>query len=129
MEKEQKRGSVMNGVHFTREKDRLVVCLRGDIDHHTCGPLREAIDGEIWKIRPVELVLDFSGVVFMDSAGVGLILGRYRWMKELSGVVRVTGLSRRMERMLVLSGVHKLVKVELRGLLQSREIGGENDAK
>ena len=119
----------MNGVKFSLRDERLIVCLKGDVDHHTCASLREAIDREISRTRPVELVLNFSGVTFMDSAGIGLILGRYRWMRDISGTVRVEGLTRRMERMLVLSDVHKLVRVELRGVLSPAKEGEEDCAK
>ena len=48
----------------------------------------------------------------MDSSGIGLILGRYRWMQDLGGSVRITHISSGLEQLLVLSGIHKLVQVE-----------------
>ena len=92
--------------------DKLTAKLSGDIDHHSGGKLRAAIDDKAAQVRPRELVLDFAGVTFMDSSGIGLILGRYRWMQNLGGTVRVVHISRRMEQILLLSGIHKLVRVE-----------------
>lgn len=92
--------------------DRLLAALSGEIDHHHAEQLRELIDSEAARIRPQELVLDFSQVTFMDSSGIGLILGRYRWMQDLGGMVRITHISPRMEQILVLSGIHQLVQVE-----------------
>lgn len=101
--------------------DRLVAALSGEIDHHQTEQLRELIDSEAARIRPQELVLDFSQVTFMDSAGIGLILGRYRWMQELGGMVRITHISRQMEQILVLSGIHQLVQVECEKEEENRE--------
>lgn len=92
--------------------DRLLAALSGEIDHHHAEQLRELIDSEAGRIRPQELILDFSQVTFMDSAGIGLILGRYRWMRDLGGMVRITHISPQMEQILVLSGIHQLVQVE-----------------
>lgn len=100
------------GVEFQLQGDKLTAMLSGDIDHHSSGKLREAIDGKAAQVRPRELVLDFDRVAFMDSSGIGLILGRYRWMQELGGTVRITHISQRMEQILMLSGINKLVRIE-----------------
>lgn len=92
--------------------DKLTAVLGGDIDHHNGAKIREAIDTRCSQVRPKELVLDFSKVTFMDSSGIGLILGRYRWMQNLGGVVRITNISKRMEQILILSGIDKLVRIE-----------------
>ena len=52
--------------------------LSGELDHHHTQKLREEIDRSVQKERPTRLALDFSGVEFMDSSGIGLVLGRYR---------------------------------------------------
>ena len=64
-------------VKFEKQDRTLTVFLRGEIDHHAAGGLREQIDGAVVSGGIVCLVLDFSEVSFMDSSGVGLILGRY----------------------------------------------------
>ena len=92
--------------------DRLTAFLSGEIDHHTGRILRDAIDQKVEQMRPVELILDFKDVTFMDSSGIGLILGRYRWMQELGGSVRIVHIAPSLEQLLVLSGIHKLVQVE-----------------
>lgn len=99
-------------VEFRLEGDKLTAVLSGELDHHNGRSLREAIDQKASQVRPNELVLDFTNVGFMDSSGIGLILGRYRWMKELGGSVQITKLSPRMEQLLVLSGIHKLVRID-----------------
>lgn len=101
----------MQSVEFESQGDRLRARLFGDIDHHNCTRLREQIDGQVTQYRPTELVLDFSRVTFLDSAGIGLILGRYRWMRSLGGTVSITGLQPKMEQVLLLSGIHRLIRM------------------
>lgn len=63
----------------------LTVRIRGEIDHHTAAPMRADIDELLFSRRPTELVLDMSGVSFMDSSGLGLIMGRYGILRQLGG--------------------------------------------
>ncbi|MBQ8338611.1 MAG: STAS domain-containing protein, partial [Oscillospiraceae bacterium] len=61
---------------ITQDEDKLTVYLSGELDHHSCIPIREQADAEIIKTNPKEVILDFKGVTFMDSSGIGLIMGR-----------------------------------------------------
>ena len=95
--------------------DRLSARLAGELDHHAAGDLRDRIDAEAERGKYSTLVLDFSGVSFMDSSGVGLVMGRYRLMKLLGGTVRVTGASPRIEQVMRLAGLEKLGILEPTG--------------
>ena len=70
----------------------LTAWLSGELDHHAAGTIREQVDHAVERYHPRELTLDFSGVGFMDSSGIGLVMGRYRLMKlaglDKLGVVR-----------------------------------------
>ena len=90
----------------------LVAYLSGEIDHHAAGRLREQLDARILGAPVERVVLDFSGVGFMDSSGIGLILGRYRMLKELGGVLSVRGVSPQVSRMLQLSGLSSILMQE-----------------
>ena len=60
-------------------KDKtLTIALSGEIDHHSAMTIREKADGEIEEKKPEKVVIDLAGTSFMDSAGLGLILGRFR---------------------------------------------------
>lgn len=63
----------------------LTVWLTGELDHHSARMMREQIDAAVERTRPSVLRLDFSGVGFMDSSGIGLIMGRYRLMQLYNG--------------------------------------------
>lgn len=79
----------MATVSFTSAGDTLYAYLAGEIDHDAAQQLRVSIDTTVSCRMPQQLVLDFSGVGFMDSSGVGLILGRQRRMQALNGSLRI----------------------------------------
>lgn len=87
----------------------LTVFLTGEIDHHSAKALRQAADDALMRGRPEQLVLDFSGVTFMDSSGVGLVMGRYKTARALDCAVTVKGLRPRDQKIMQMSGLTKLV--------------------
>ena len=90
----------------------LTVTLPAEIDHQSARPIREEADMWIAKLRPETVVLDFSGVKFMDSSGIGLILGRYNKVAPIGGRVIVECADRRTLQLLRLAGVQKLVEIK-----------------
>ena len=90
----------------------LTVFLEGDIDHHNARSVRSKIDTKIYIQRPDELVLDLSRVSFMDSSGLGLILGRFTKACELGIVFKVQNPTPQIKRILDLAGTERLIKIE-----------------
>ncbi len=90
----------------------LTVYLQGEIDHHTAASIRNQTDSRILRHSPKELILDFSGVSFMDSSGVGLVIGRYKLALSRNCRTVITGLRERDKKILMLSGLQN--KVEFR---------------
>ncbi|MDO4476357.1 MAG: anti-sigma factor antagonist [Clostridia bacterium] len=90
------------------KKGCVVAVIEGDIDHHTAKDIRETIDEYIEKYSPLFLKLDFGEVRFMDSSGIGLIMGRYKLMTSLRGKLKVVNVPRNLERMIKLSGLTTL---------------------
>ena len=86
--------------------------VSGELDHHTAAILREQIDDAAVKVKPSLLRLDFSEVPFMDSSGIGLILGRIRSVSAWGGRVAVSGLSPQLRKMAELAGVASLAVIE-----------------
>ena len=95
---------------ITEENKTMTVYLTGEIDHHAAKPIRERTDNELIKKRPKALVLDFSGVTFMDSSGVGLVMGRYKAARALGCKTAVRGVKPREKRILEMSGLTHLVE-------------------
>ena len=103
-------------VTIKRKNDELFACLKGEIDHHTAPELREAIDEALsLSERATVLVLDFSEVSFMDSSGVGLVMGRYRYAATLGKKVRVENLDDRNYKIMKMSGIEKIAEISRKG--------------
>ena len=90
----------------------LTAYLKGEIDHHHAGELRRCIDEAIARAMPEVLCLDFGKVSFMDSSGIGLIMGRYRMMQELGGIVTVQNAGKTLSKMMRLAGLERLVRLK-----------------
>ena len=90
----------------------LRIKLRGEIDHHSAVAVRSAIDDMIRAKRPCKLIIDMSAIELMDSSGLGLIMGRYALMKEIGGQTVVLDPSPRVEKIMALAGLERIVKVE-----------------
>lgn len=101
-------------VRIIATRERVTAFLEGEIDHHTASDIREEIDNAIRNYKPKILKLDYADVSFMDSSGVGLVMGRYRSMQPFGGKVTVTGLSPRLYKVMQLSGLEKIVKISKR---------------
>lgn len=93
----------------------LTAMLVGDIDHHSAREMRKEIDALVEKHHPNLLRLDFSTVQFMDSSGIGLIMGRYRLMSLIGGRVLVCNIPPHLKRLIDLSGVGTLGVLEYKG--------------
>ena len=102
------KGSERVKIDLRHEDGLLTAYLSGELDHHTAAEMRERLDAAALSGRCRRLVLDFSGISFMDSSGVGLIMGRYRLVQSLGGQLTVQGASPRLERMIRLAGLDKL---------------------
>ncbi len=89
----------------------LTVKLKEDIDHRNAAEIRKKIDDEINK-RPIKnLVFDFSDVDFMDSAGIGMILGRYKIINAIGGAVYINNPRDAVMKIINISGINKLVPI------------------
>ena len=94
-------------------KDKeICVFLSGEIDHHSASLIRASIDDAIIHKHPSMLTLDFADVTFMDSSGIGLVMGRYKLMKTVQGRIRVRNLSPGAYKVMVLAGLEKLGEIK-----------------
>lgn len=96
----------------TTTKERtLTVTLRGDLDHHAAhGTMRE-IELALDAALPLQLVLDFSGVTFMDSSGIAVVLRAQRHMQALGGKLEVCGTQPQAKKVFEAAGIHRLVPI------------------
>lgn len=95
-------------VQILKNSSVVTAKIEGDIDHHTAAEIRQVVDENINLLKPKILNLDFSGVQFMDSSGIGLIMGRFKLMKTSNGELKVVNVPKRLERMIKMSGLTRL---------------------
>lgn len=88
----------------------LVVSMSGELDHHSAESVRIKIDNKIEEFGVNNLIFDFSGVNFMDSSGIGVIIGRYRKVSEYGGRVAITNLKPQIKKVFELGGLFKIIK-------------------
>lgn len=89
--------------------------LGGELDHHTAKEMREAIDNAVELNMPSLVILDFKDISFMDSSGIGLVMGRYRNLIKTGAELHITGTSPQIYKVMKLAGIEKLAKLEKEG--------------
>lgn len=89
----------------------LVVTLKGELDHHTADGLRQVVEKELDKDIAQHLLLNLSQLKFMDSSGLGVILGRYRRLSAQGGKMATCSLHPHVERLYELAGLPKIIPV------------------
>lgn len=90
---------------------KLRVVITGEIDHHSAKKVRDGIDELIFENRPSELYMNFSEVDFMDSSGLGLIMGRYKLMKIYGGKTYIEDPSYRVLKIIELAQMNRIIEV------------------
>ncbi len=95
------------GVRIEAEESTVKAFLDGEIDHH-CAPLiRSEIDTAVDDKHPEALIMDFGDVTFMDSSGIGLVMGRYRLMKSIGGRVCLQNTPAHIKKVMRLAGMDR----------------------
>lgn len=98
-------------MNITVSGNVLIVSLENDVDHSSAGVIRSKIDAEI-KRNPISLlVFDMSKLEFMDSSGIGLILGRYKLINSLGGKICVASPKKHISKLINMSGLHKILSI------------------
>ncbi len=94
------------------EKDKLLVFkISEEIDDYSVQKMRRSADYEIERYMPKKVIFDFDSVTFMDSAGIGFIIGRYKFANMLGAKLEVTNLTPSVQKIFDMSGILKLIPV------------------
>jgi len=94
------------------EKDKLLLLqITEEIDHHSSEKIRTRADFEIQKYIPKKVVMDFENVNFMDSAGIGMILGRYKMTTMFGGTMNMVNVNPSVKKVFEMSGILKLIPI------------------
>nr|WP_315022203.1 anti-sigma F factor antagonist [uncultured Aminipila sp.] len=94
---------------FQMKDDVLIVNIVGDLDHHQATQAREEIDRTIEAFKSKHLIMDFSKVEFMDSSGIGVVMGRYNKVKEKGGEILIIGCSKYVKLILEMAGIFTIM--------------------
>ena len=95
-------------IECSPDQETMTVYLTGEIDHHSAQKMREEIDSNAQQHLPKMLILDFGEVDFMDSSGIGLVLGRYRMMQELGGELCLQDMPAHIRKVMRVAGIDNL---------------------
>ena len=93
------------------EGNCLEFFLKGELDHHGAQGLLLRLEQDIQKTLPMVLILDFTDVTFMDSSGIGIIIGRYKKISYFGGKVFVINTDTRIKKSLMICGLHKIIEI------------------
>ena len=99
-------------VEFNKNSKQLTFKLTEDVDQHTVEKVRRKMDNEIKRYIPRKVIFDFSNISFMDSAGIGMVLGRYKLAKMLDGNLEIKNVNKSMKKIFDMSGVYRIINIQ-----------------
>ncbi|MFB6465935.1 anti-sigma F factor antagonist [Cytobacillus sp. Hz8] len=99
-------------IHLETKEDVLCIRLSGELDHHSADLLREQATNIIENEKIRHIVLNLENLTFMDSSGLGVILGRYKQIQPLQGEMVVCAISPSIQRLFDMSGLFKIIRLE-----------------
>lgn len=96
---------------YNRQEKTLFILLDEEIDQDTVDRIKRNIDDEIERYIPRKVVFDFSNITFMDSSGIGMLLGRYKLIKLIDAEMEIDNVSRTIKRIFDMSGIERIIKI------------------
>lgn len=94
---------------FNDIKGCLIIKFIGELDHHSAEEVRVKIDDRIDRDNIKKVIMDFSNVTFMDSSGIGVVIGRYKKIKSRNGIICIASANMRIDKVFQLSGIYKII--------------------
>jgi len=90
-------------------ENTLIVQFDGELDHHFAESIRTELDDMISQQRAKNLIFDLSGMKFMDSSGIGVIIGRYKNISKFGGKVSVIHVADKIDKIFHLAGLYSII--------------------
>ncbi len=97
-------------IKVTHSSDRTIAYLFGELDHHSADQVKNDLDEIIRRYKKSNLILDLKNLSFMDSSGLGVILGRYKRLKKTGSRMYIKNANRQIEKVFDVSGIYKIIK-------------------
>lgn len=98
-------------IELSGEERLLTVRMEGELDHNNAEMVRNSVEKEIRRTGALNIAFDFSGVSFMDSSGIGLVMGRFKTVSSLGGKIILYGMNSNIERIMKMSGIEKIAQI------------------
>ncbi|MBR3935869.1 MAG: anti-sigma factor antagonist [Oscillospiraceae bacterium] len=105
-------GGVFLPVEIDIDETSVTAYISGEIDHHNAAALRQKIDEAVEMAYPQILIMDFGAVTFMDSSGIGLVMGRYKLMNDLRGKIAIENAPKAIGKVMRMAGIEKLISAK-----------------
>lgn len=99
-------------VNYEKKDKLLLINFTEEIDHHTTEKIRRRADYEIERYVPRKVIFDFNKVSFMDSAGIGLLIGRYKNARSIGAKVELKNVNKSIYKILKMSGITRLIPIK-----------------
>lgn len=106
---------------YDKENKILTLIITEEIDQHTADNIRRKLDNEIEIYNCKKVIFDFTNITFMDSSGIGMVLGRYKLVKMLGGEFELINVNRRLKKIFDMSGVSRIIKINNESLIAKEE--------
>lgn len=97
-------------IHITINDAAMCAAMSGEIDHHSADELREKVDKAYERSGCRHMIFDFTRVTFMDSSGIGMIIGRYKMTEKRGGLLSIVGMNDEVSRIFTISGLAKIIR-------------------
>ena len=97
---------------FNNQSEEFVIYLDGEIDHCRAELLRDVVDKTLAEISGKRVVFDMRGVEFMDSSGIGFLIGRYKYAIAHGCIVSVRNSAPHVDKVLEMAGIYKIIRKE-----------------
>lgn len=99
-------------LEFIESGQVLKIKLKGELDHHTADESRTVIDKKINEGKFNKIVIDFKNLDFIDSSGIGFVIGRYKVIRKNNGVIEIINAGKKVRKILDMSGIGKIIDIQ-----------------
>lgn len=99
-------------LEFVESGQIMTIKLKGDLDHHSADESRVLIDEKIKDEKYNKIVIDLKSLDFIDSSGIGFVIGRYKVIRKRNGVIEIVNASKKVKKILDMSGIGKIINIK-----------------
>jgi len=103
---------VIVNLEFIESGQELKIKLKGELDHHSADETRDIIDEKIKDEKYNKIIIDFQKLDFIDSSGIGFVIGRYKVIRKRNGVIEIINANKKVRRILDMSGIGKIINIK-----------------